>query len=351
MRLCVVAPTYNESGNVAELARRVAASLGPSGWELVFVDDNSPDGTIVRVREIGAGDPRVRGILRIGRRGLSGAALEGMLSTAADCVAVIDADLQHDETLLPKMLDALESGRADLGVGTRYAQGGAAGGLSRTRESGSRFATTLAKRLLGVELSDPMSGFFMLKRTDLVALAPRLSPDGFKILLDLAATAGGKLRVAEVPYEFRARNAGESKMDANVVIDFLGLLLAKATRDAVPVRFLFFVLVGAFGLLVQLAAFLALRGGMAFEAAQAGAVVAAMTANFFLNNAITYRSQRLRGRALVTGLLRSYVAWGLGAVANLAVATWLHGAGWPGPLASVAGGLMGAVWNFAVANL
>lgn len=117
--LCIVVPTFNEAGNVAVLVERLTEVLAGTDWEAVFVDDDSPDGTAARVRTLGRADGRVRCIRRIGRRGLSSATIEGMLSTSAPFVAVMDGDLQHDEALLPQMLDRLRSGAAELVIASR----------------------------------------------------------------------------------------------------------------------------------------------------------------------------------------------------------------------------------------
>src|ERR1700677_4903040 len=201
-QLSVVVPTFNERDNVTKLFRRLETALQGIGFEVVFVDDNSPDGTWQVVRELARQDSRVRCIRRIGRRGLSGACIEGILASSAPCAAVIDADLQHDEAQLPKMLSLLQGGEFDLVIGSRYIEGGSADSFNRHRAGASALATEVAKRALKVEVADPMSGFFMIRRERFEELAPQLSTQGFKILLDVVATAHGALRIKEVPYTF-----------------------------------------------------------------------------------------------------------------------------------------------------
>jgi dolichol-phosphate mannosyltransferase len=295
---------------------------------------------------------RVRCIRRIGRRGLSGACIEGILSSSAPFVAVMDADLQHDETRLAAMLALLQSGEADLVVGSRYVGGGSAESFSNTRAGGSKFATGIAKRLLHVEVADPMSGFFMLRRDRFEELAPSLSEQGFKILLDLIATAKGGLRTVEVPYTFGTRVHGESKLDSLVVMDFLGLVLAKMTRDLVSLRFLLFAFVGGIGLFVHLTTlYVALAVGASFAVAQGTAAFVAMTGNFLLNNRLTYRDQRLRGARLVRGLIAFYLVCSIGLLANVGVAFSVYNQEPIWWLAGVAGALMGVVWNYGISNL
>ncbi|MBN8973163.1 MAG: glycosyltransferase family 2 protein [Rhizobiales bacterium] len=352
-QLSVIVPTFNERDNVAVLFARLAETLEGISWEVIFVDDNSPDGTWQTVQELAQRDTRVRCIRRIGRRGLSGACIEGILASSAPCVAVMDADLQHDETQLPKMLGLLQRGEAELVVGSRYIDGGNADSFNRQRRGASEFATTLAKKLLRVEVADPMSGFFMIRRDRFEQLAPKLSVQGFKILLDIVATGQGKLRVVEIPYAFGSRLHGESKLDSMVALDFLGLLLAKMTGDAVSLRFLLFALVGSIGLVVHLAvldvSFNAF--GYSFAESQLIGAVAAMTSNFLLNNFLTYRDQRLKGLSIVSGLLMFYLVCSVGLFANVGVAFSVYGQQPIWWLAGAAGALMGVVWNYAMSGL
>lgn len=353
-RLAVVIPCYNEAPNVAPMVARLDAALAGIPWEAIFVDDNSPDGTAARARAIAATDPRIRCIRRIGRRGLASACVEGMLATSAPYLAVIDGDLQHDETILPRMLAALESGEAEVAIGSRNVEGGAKGeGLSPLRRMVSDAGAALANAALPVKVADPMSGFFALPRDLFEEIAPRLTATGFKILLDILLSAGRPLRVVEIPYAFRAREAGESKLDAAVLLEFAGLLADKALGGLIPLRFMAFALVGGVGVLVHLAALALLHGigPLGFDAAQWVATFTAMTANFLLNNRITYRDRRLRGPALLRGLVLFYLVCGLGAAANVGIAGLLLRDGVLGwGLAGAAGALLTVVWNYAVSS-
>jgi dolichol-phosphate mannosyltransferase len=352
-QLSVIVPTFNERDNVTTLFRRLEAALAGTAFEVIFVDDNSPDGTWEVVRALARGDSRVRCIRRIGRRGLSGACIEGILASSAPCAAVIDADLQHDETQLSKMLALLQGGEFDLVVGSRYIEGGSADSFDRQRAGASVLATEVAKRVLRVKIADPMSGFFMIRRDRFEQLAPQLSTQGFKILLDIVATAHGKLRVKEIPYTFGSRQHGESKLDSMVALDFLGLVLAKLTRDVVSLRFLLFAMVGSIGLIVHFVAlYIALEAfDWPFPEAQACGALSAMTSNFILNNFLTYRDQRLRGLAILRGLLLFYLVCSVGLLANVGVAFSVYDQEPIWWLAGAAGALMGVVWNYAMSGL
>lgn len=355
LQLAVVVPVFNEAANVGEMVRRLDAALTGRIWEAIFVDDDSPDGTADAVRAIALTDSRVRVIQRLDRRGLSTACIEGMCATAAPFAAVIDGDLQHDETLLPTMLAALEDEPTlELAIGSRFVAGGGTGDWDRDRVAKSALATRLSRAVLKADLSDPMSGFFMIRTDTLRALAPRLSGIGFKILLDVMTSRPAPLRFREFAYTFRTRQAGESKLDHVVALEFLIALYDRLFGRAVPVRFAMFGAIGALGAGVHMAVLAALYVGMAttFRVAEIVATGIAMTFNFFLNNALTYRDRRLKGaRALFDGWVSFCAVCAVGAVANVGIATFLYDArdgAWAWP--ALAGIAIAAVWNYALSS-
>ncbi len=349
MTLSVVVPCYNEHANVAPMVAALDSALAGLAWEVIFVDDDSPDGTHMAARALAQSDARVRCIRRIGRRGLSGAVIEGALSSSAAYVAVIDGDMQHDETRLKPMLEALAAG-ADLAVGSRHVAGGDSAGLgSPLRVRLSTGGIRVAQLLTGANISDPMSGFFMLRRALFEQLTGRLTGQGFKILLDLVLASPKPLNIVEIPYKFRPRQAGESKLDALVLAQFAGLLLDKILRGTVPLRFIAFALVGAFGVVVNLLVMqLARRAGWDFTSAQSIGTLIAMIANFQLNNHLTYRAQRLRKARAWRGLALFLAVCSLGAIANIGIAKALYIENGSGLLAGAAGAAVGVVWNYAV---
>jgi len=353
-QLTVIAPTFNEVANVAPLVASIAAALTGVDWELVFVDDDSTDGTRDAVQAIAEQDPRIRLLHRIGRRGLASAVIEGMLSSCAPYLAVIDADLQHDEQVLPQMLAALQAGDKDLAVGSRYVEGGGFGDWSGGRQQISKFATRLAEMVLRANLSDPMSGFFMITRDAFNGAVRKTSNTGYKVLLDLVASSERPLRVVELPYDFRSRVHGESKLDALVALEFLELLLDKSVGRFVPTRFVMFGAVGGLGIVVHLATLTPLfrLAHLSFTASQAIATVTAMTFNFFLNNWLTYRDKRLKGLGpLLGGLISFYAVCSVGAAANVGVSSVLFASHTRWWLAAIAGILMGVAWNYAASSI
>ncbi|MDJ0927662.1 MAG: glycosyltransferase family 2 protein [Gammaproteobacteria bacterium] len=348
--LAIIVPTFNEAANVGQLVDRLESCLAGIEWELIVVDDDSPDGTSARVRELARDNPRLRCLQRIGRRGLSSACIEGMLATAAPYLAVMDGDLQHDEALLPRMLDVLQGGQTDIVVGSRYVEGGGDAGLNAARAGMSQFATRVSRPLIPADLQDPMSGFFMLRREIFDATVRDLSGIGFKILLDIFATSREQLRFQELPYEFRSREAGESKLDTQALWDYGMLLLDKMFGRWIPARFVSFMLVGGVGVFVHMAVLsLSLQViGNTFLFSQAAATLVAMTTNFIMNNLITYRDLRLRGWGLLRGWLSFVLACSIGAIANVGVAQYLFEQQTAWALAGLAGILVGAVWNYVI---
>ncbi len=351
LQVAIIVPTFNEADNIAPLLARLSAVLTDFQWEVIFVDDNSPDHTADLVRQLALTHPHIRIVHRVGRRGLSSAVIEGMLATAAPILAVIDGDMQHDEALLPDLIRAVADGQAEIAVGTRYAAGGGTQGWDATRLRLSRAATRLGQLALRVPLSDPMSGFFALSRDTLGAALPRLSGIGFKILLDIVASLPQAPRVAEFPYQFRNRIAGESKADSQIALEYLTLLADKTLGRVLPVRLLSFLLVGGLGVGVHLAVLgLCLMLGISFVDGQWAAVATAIAFNFFLNNSLTYRDRRLRGWRMWRGLASFYAVSALGAVANIGIGNWVHDMDRSWWLAALAGIVVGAVWNFAASS-
>jgi dolichol-phosphate mannosyltransferase len=350
IELAVVIPTFNERENIFVLVPAVEKALLATQWELIFVDDNSPDGTAECIRRLAATDRRIRVLERIGRRGLSSACIEGMLATPAPYIAVMDADLQHDERVLPKLLELMKSEHLDLVVASRNVGGGSREGFSSWRLWLSSMGSRIGRLVYQSEVSDPMSGFFLIDRAFFRQVVHGLSGAGFKILVDLLASSPRPIRIGEVPYHFRRRQLGESKLDVRVELEYLYLILDKAIGRIVPTRFVLFVLVGSAGLLIHLSTLGLLYGWgkTSFKIAQLVATIVAMTFNFLLNNIVTFRDRRLRGRRLAIGILTFYAACSVGAVINISFAQSLFHLGLTWYLAGIAGMAVSSVWNYSV---
>jgi dolichol-phosphate mannosyltransferase len=351
--LAVIIPTFNEAENVAAIVASLDIALDGIRYEIVFVDDWSGDGTAARIEAIAADRADIRVLRRFDRRGLSSAVIEGMMATMAPIVAVIDGDGQHDEQLLPRLFALVRSGSAEVAIGSRYCMNGSTGNWGSLRLRCSRAATRLSRLVLQSPVNDPMSGFFAVRRDKVEALLPRLSGRGFKILFDLLSSSPEPLRAVEVPFEFRVRTAGESKLGTGVVLDYLVTIADRLIRRVLPSRLVMFAAVGTLGLAVHLAALEAMlaKADVRFAVAQAIAVLVAIAFNFVVNNAVTFRDRRLRGWRLASGLVSFYAACGLGALANVGIGVVLfseHHRWW---VSGVAGALVGALWNFGAATL
>jgi len=348
--LAVVVPTYNERGNVPELIERLQRVLRGFEWELIFVDDNSPDGTAELIREIAAKDRQIRLLHRIGRRGLASACIEGMLATPAESIAVMDGDLQHDESILPAMVDRLRSEKLDVVVATRNGEGGCMGDFARARVKLSSLGKRLSELVCRCSVSDPMSGFFVVSRTYFHRVVPQLQDGGFKILLDMLASSHRPVRVGEVGYHFHNRTWGESKLDANAAAECLFLIVNKFLGGIVPPEFAAFALVGA----VALAAYLSCMTWLlearhfSFTSAQILAAFAGATVSFLLNNLIDHRDRRWRGWRVLAGLGAFWVACSFGVLANVSCARSLLDLRLPWYIAGLAGVAVSSAWNQAV---
>lgn len=356
--LSLILPTYNERENLPLVLQNLRSILNDIPYEIIVVDDNSPDGTWNVAREIAERDEHVHVIRRVGRRGLSSAVIEGFLASKGTVLAVMDADGQHDLQLLPTLYAAVTGG-SDLALGSRYVAGGSVGQWDERRHTMSKIATALAMRLCKVKATDPMSGFFAIERKAFEEILPRLNPMGFKILLDLLVHAPATLRVTEVPFTFGARMHGESKLSRRVQIEFLEYIYDAAFGRILPLTFIEYCVVGTLGVAVNLATYFLvqtmLSGASAFEfegwPLLAG-IEAAILFNFLLNNAWTFSYAKLRGAAAVTGFIRYNAVCVIGALANIAVASYLYSSQTLGALGSLAtGAALGMIWNYTISRL
>lgn len=351
--LAVIVPTLNEAGNIVALYHELSQVLNGIHWQLIFVDDDSDDNTRLNIRSLAETDTRVNLVHRIGRRGLSSACLEGMAASDSRYILVMDADLQHDTSIIPEMLECLQQEAYDLVVGSRFKAGAKIAGLSKFREESSRWVNRAITLLTKNNISDPLSGFFMLPRKIYDATKYEVSGLGFKILLDIIMSSKHQLKIQEIPFEFRERHAGNSKLDISIVAEFVGLIVEKVSLGIFPMRFFMFLCVGGVGAMVHFLVMGILYRGFTvdFIYAQAGATYVAIILNFYLNNTFTYRDQRLKSSAIVRGLLFFILVCSVGAANNLIVAETLHRHGMHWFLASFSGAIYGSVWNYFMSNM
>ncbi|MDG5467586.1 glycosyltransferase family 2 protein [Deltaproteobacteria bacterium IMCC39524] len=351
--LSIIVPTFNEVANIRLLYDAIEKALPSVVWEIIFVDDDSTDGTLEALTDLCKEKPNARRLHRIGRRGLSSAVVEGFLACVSPFLAVIDGDLQHDETKLAEMLCLLKTGKTDLALGSRYVAEGGFGEWDADRIRTSKLATATSRLIARQPISDPMSGFFMMKREVLDLCVRHLSLQGYKLLLDIVTSYPGKIRISDVAYQFRVREHGQSKLDSMVIMEFVFMLIEKLTGGLLPARFVMFSMVGTTGVLVHFAvlySFLNLVDA-SFTIAQSGATLVAMTTNFFINNWLTYYDKRLKGKQLIKGLLTFYGVCSIGSLANIGVASYIFGMEYTWWVSGLAGVLVGTVWNYAATSL
>ena len=357
MHLSIIVPTYNESKNVLPLVKSIQSVMKSKDYEIIFVDDNSPDKTYKIIQELSHQFNMIRCIRRIGRRGLSSAVIEGCLSSSSEFLLVMDADLQHDEKEIPKMLSLMSTDNLDLVIGSRFLITTKTSGLTKSRNLLSGFANFLAKKVSRVNLSDPMSGFFIIKRNTFEDIVSNLSGLGFKILLDIFSASKNKLRYKEIHFKFKSRRFGSSKLDSLVIWEYFMLLWESRFGKIISSRFLSFCLIGGSGVFVHLFCLYIFKESMiSFFYSQILATMIAMTGNFFLNNILTYRDRRKVGVQMFKALFIFYVTCGLGATANVGIANFFYQTNlneinglWY--ISGLLGALVGTIWNFLMSSL
>ena len=350
--LAIIIPTYNERENIQTMVTCLAKALGDVNWEVIFVDDDSPDGTAELVRSMAQRDSRIRCLQRLKRKDLYSACIEGILASSAPYVAIMDADMQHDERILPQMLSVLKNQPLDIVNGSRYMQGASTGDLSSIRVWISRTATSLSRLVLNQAITDPMSGFFMMRRDFFEKVMRRLSGKGFKFLFDILVCAGSSARFSEIPYDMRTRTRGVSKLGVVVVWAYLVQLFCKGLLRIVPTRFISFAKVGISGIFVNIF-FLWIFHRIYlvnFVFSQAGATLVAMTSNYILNNQFTFRENKLGGRQFFYGLITYYLTCAIGAIINVTIANLIYLKAYPWWLAGLSGAIAGAGWNYAISS-
>ncbi len=353
--LSIVIPTYNEKDNISTILEKLKKELKGINNEIIFVDDNSPDGTSIIVKELTKNSPEIRLIHRIGRKGLAGAVIEGIFAANSDLVAVMDCDLQHDTTKLLDMMDLFSyNSSLDLVIGSRFTETGEISekAFSKIRELGSKVTTFLIKKVLNITATDPLSGFFMVRKDTFLKSSENLQTQGFKVLADFLATSGKNIEIKEVGYKFKSRIAGESKMSFLTALELVGLVLSQILKGKVSIRFILFCMVGLSGIFVQL-----LITGLAmmlinqFPTSQTLGIIGAMTSNYFLNNIITFQERKLKSLDLIRGLFSFYLICSLGAFTNIAVATYVFEISSNWIISSLIGAIFGAVWNFTLTSI
>ena len=352
--ISVVVPTFNEADNVGTLVERLEEALAGRRFEVLIVDDDSPDLTWQRVETLARTRPWLGCYRRIGTRGLSSAVIDGLVRVTGSALVVIDADLQHDPALVPMLAAQLD--QAEVAVASRYTAGGETCGWSWMRLALSRGATLMARLVLGAPTSDPMSGCFAVRRSLIERIAQDLQPRGYKILMEILYR-GGVRRVAEVPYRFGLRLHGDSKLTGSIAWDFLASMWDLRFGAVLPVRFLKYCVVGASGVGIQLMVTHLLRQIPALHTADsaiatAAAICCAMVSNYALDNAWAFGVARHRwGLPWLAGFASFALVCTAGAVINWSVTIGIrHATGMHMNVyfAQMVGIAVATLWNYAL---
>jgi dolichol-phosphate mannosyltransferase len=354
-KVSIVLPTYNEKTNVVPISKHLLELDCLYNLEIIFVDDDSQDGTAEVVRELAHHHSEVRLIRRVGRAGLSSAIKEGILDATGDLVVVMDCDGQHDPATVLAALRQLQETGADLLIGSRFHPEAKILGLSAKRERNSIWANAVARfSLPGYrQLTDYMSGFFVCRLQAVLPYVRLIDVNGFKFLYELLAISGGRLKVAEVPLQFLPRISGESKLNLAVVWDLGISILHTLLLRSVPRRAISFALVGATGIATHLLIYFLIRHFFeaTFEVAQLFSVVGAASTNFLINNILTFRNQQLKSWSLLLGLLRFLLVTSMGMVANVGVSSALYHRTTGQPLVAMFAGIaVDFVWKYAASS-
>ena len=357
MLLSIISPTYNEADNIIKFVNSIELTLRNYDYEIIFVDDNSSDKTHEIIKNLSSKKLNVRCLRRIGRRGLSSAVIEGCLSSSSDLLLIMDADLQHDEKKIPLMLELIEKKKLDLVIASRFLDHKKVLSLTKYRNSLSKLANFLANTISKAKLTDPMSGFFLIKRNVFDQIAPNLSGLGFKILLDIFSSSKNKLKYIEISFTFKKRIYGESKLDSLVLWEYLLLLWQSKFGNIISARFFSFCLIGGSGVFVHIVAlYFFINFNFSFLYAQTLSTFVAMTSNFFLNNMLTYRDKRKKGLAAFKALFLFYLTCGIGASANIGISNLLYVSNISGVsgiwyFSGFIGAIVGSIWNFLMSSL
>ena len=355
-RVSIILPTYNEFENIRPLIKRLLQIEEKYELELLIIDDDSTDGTTDLVKKLAQEESRIRIIHRVGRSGLASAIKEGLLDATGDIAVVMDSDGQHDPLAISQAISLLKSNKLDIVAGSRFLRDSEILGLSQRRTGGSSLANKLARFSLSKQyqhLTDYMSGFMVFKMHRCMPSIYKVDVNGFKFFYELLSISRGRFNIEEIPLNFLPRNYGSSKLDLSILWDFVISLVHTFSFRVIPRRAISFGLVGATGMVVQLTVTKILMGLLLleFQTALPVGVVAAATSNYLINNALTFRSQRLNGRLLIKGLLKFLLVASLPVLANVGLATSFYRLVASDPfLAQLAGIIVVFVWNYAASS-
>ncbi len=364
-QVSIIIPTYNESQNIIQILKSIKENL-PKNFitQAIVVDDNSPDGTGRIVDDYlknfkKMADYTIEVIHRKAKDGLGSAILKGISQARGDTIVVMDSDFSHPPQIIPKLIESIKKYQYDIAVASRYIKGGKIQGWSLKRKLMSKFATLIAKKGLGIDTKDPMSGFFAFKRNIIKEL--NMDGIGYKILLEILVKTKG-VNVKEIPYTFQDRELGSSKLTMRIILDYYksvwklyryGKPLERQEKRS-SVKFVSkaarFYTVGASGFVVNYMISLLLTGGISdmwYLHANIIGIIASITTNFILNKTWTFGDRDFRIKKTVSQYGKFAMFGSIGALVQLGMVYFLvDDAELAYPLALILGVMTAAFGNF-----
>ena len=340
-QISIIIPTYNESQNILQILKSIKDNL-PKNFvtQAIVVDDNSPDGTGKLVEDYlknikKMADYTIEIIHRKAKDGLSSAILKGIQHAKGDTIVVMDCDFSHPPHIIPKLIESIKKYQYDIVVASRYIKGGKIQGWSLKRKTMSKFATLIAKKGLGIDTHDPMSGFFAFKRNIIKGL--NIDAIGYKFLLEILVKTKN-VNIKEIPYTFQNRELGSSKLSIRTIFDYYrsvwklyryGKPLEKQEKRQ-SVKFLYkagrFYTVGASGFIVNYMISLLLTGGVSdlwYLHANVIGIIASITTNFILNKTWTFGDRDFRIKKTISQYGKFAMFSSLGALVQLGMVYFL----------------------------
>ena len=351
--ISIIIPTFNEIQNIIPLVQKIKVSLNSKiNWEIIFVDDNSPDKTYEKIKSLKKDYSNIKVIKRLNERGLAGAVLTGLNSCSYEQIIIMDADLQHDPIFILKLLNKMYQNEASIVVASRFIKDSKSNNFHILREIGSKTMIKVFNLFSSIKLYDPMSGFFIIKKDLFLKISKNLSSDGYKILADIILNIPKNVKVSQIPIDFKQRHAGESKMNLKVLWDLLLVIIHSFLKKYVPREYLSYIGVGMIGLSFHVMSLYLLYKiiDISFLISHLIATLIAIFVNYTLNNILTFYNNNLMGIKWLLGLINYYIFCSYGIFISFAIAKTLIGFNFNWFIAGLVGAFTASVWNFSMSK-
>lgn len=346
--ISIIVPTLNEKGNINILFEEIKATFQNKdiSWEIIFVDDSNNNETSDIINILQNNEKNIFLIKRFENRGLSSALILGALSSNSEYVVFMDADLQHPPKKILELYNEIKAKDIDLVSASRFLESNEL--LNQGRYKASLFVNFLLKKLFKINYSDVLTGFFIINRIFFINNYNKLSNIGFKLLLDIILSSKKTIKYSEIPFEFKKRHSGESKLNSRVLVDFISLLIDKIIGKFIPARYFIYSFIGCIGIIFQLTNFYFLQFFLNFNLALILSILFTIFFNFVLNNEFTYSDLKKRGYRFLIGLLKYYFFCSFGALFNFISARLIYDNTSNIYFAVLIGAFVGSIWNYSM---